>query len=78
MKKLFMLATIAVAMLAAGQSLATIGWAGNVWPNAGSAQVPTGPFNVYVQVYKGGVTDCLLYTSPSPRDGLLSRMPSSA
>ena len=22
--------------------------------------------------------DCLLYTSPSPRDGLLSRMPSSA
>ena len=29
----------------------------------------------------GGVTYlnfCLLYTSPSPRDGLLSRMPSSA
>ena len=25
-------------------------------------------------IYKG----CLLYTSPSPRDGLLSRMPSSA
>ena len=25
-----------------------------------------------------GLTDCLLYTSPSPRDGLLSRMPSSA
>ena len=25
---------------------------------------------------KGG--NCLLYTSPSPRDGLLSRMPSSA
>ena len=24
------------------------------------------------------VIDCLLYTSPSPRDGLLSRMPSSA
>ena len=24
------------------------------------------------------VTGCLLYTSPSPRDGLLSRMPSSA
>ena len=23
-------------------------------------------------------SDCLLYTSPSPRDGLLSRMPSSA
>ena len=29
----------------------------------------------------GGLTlaeSCLLYTSPSPRDGLLSRMPSSA
>ena len=24
------------------------------------------------------LTVCLLYTSPSPRDGLLSRMPSSA
>ena len=24
------------------------------------------------------VRNCLLYTSPSPRDGLLSRMPSSA
>ena len=24
------------------------------------------------------LTPCLLYTSPSPRDGLLSRMPSSA
>ena len=24
------------------------------------------------------IRDCLLYTSPSPRDGLLSRMPSSA
>ena len=26
----------------------------------------------------GYLTSCLLYTSPSPRDGLLSRMPSSA
>src|SRR5665647_885624 len=26
----------------------------------------------------GQIKDCLLYTSPSPRDGLLSRMPSSA
>ena len=25
-----------------------------------------------------GSPGCLLYTSPSPRDGLLSRMPSSA
>ena len=26
----------------------------------------------------GPLSHCLLYTSPSPRDGLLSRMPSSA
>ena len=26
----------------------------------------------------GMLSNCLLYTSPSPRDGLLSRMPSSA
>ena len=26
----------------------------------------------------GSTITCLLYTSPSPRDGLLSRMPSSA
>ena len=29
-------------------------------------------------VITGNVMVCLLYTSPSPRDGLLSRMPSSA
>ena len=27
---------------------------------------------------QAGLNTCLLYTSPSPRDGLLSRMPSSA
>ena len=33
-----------------------------------------------ISVFAGvkGYLDCLLYTSPSPRDGLLSRMPSSA
>ena len=31
------------------------------------------------ELYPNGIsTSCLLYTSPSPRDGLLSRMPSSA
>ena len=33
--------------------------------------------NVLIQSY-AHLKDCLLYTSPSPRDGLLSRMPSSA
>ena len=31
-----------------------------------------------IQVSPKHYIDCLLYTSPSPRDGLLSRMPSSA
>ena len=30
------------------------------------------------EVNESSVITCLLYTSPSPRDGLLSRMPSSA
>ena len=30
------------------------------------------------KVASGAVAGCLLYTSPRPRDGLLSRMPSSA
>ena len=34
--------------------------------------------NAVVKPYKYEFRDCLLYTSPSPRDGLLSRMPSSA
>ena len=38
--------------------------------------------NPYVVIGKkvkiGNNVTCLLYTSPSPRDGLLSRMPSSA
>ena len=32
----------------------------------------------FVSIAAGTYQDCLLYTSPSPRDGLLSRMPSSA
>ena len=34
--------------------------------------------SVNLQVKDEYDNDCLLYTSPSPRDGLLSRMPSSA
>ena len=30
------------------------------------------------QDFNNLASNCLLYTSPSPRDGLLSRMPSSA
>ena len=31
-----------------------------------------------ISIYDSSANGCLLYTSPSPRDGLLSRMPSSA
>src|SRR5664279_6318241 len=36
------------------------------------------PLGVVAVVYEARPNVCLLYTSPSPRDGLLSRMPSSA
>ena len=35
-------------------------------------------FDDYLAAYRSRYPACLLYTSPSPRDGLLSRMPSSA
>ena len=36
------------------------------------------PDLVILDIKMPGMNGCLLYTSPSPRDGLLSRMPSSA
>ena len=36
------------------------------------------PMDVCVDALRAEFERCLLYTSPSPRDGLLSRMPSSA
>ena len=44
------------------------------------APVPMGGLDVAVITHLGAKhhSHCLLYTSPSPRDGLLSRMPSSA
>ena len=36
------------------------------------------PGRMVYSTFDWGIRDCLLYTSPSPRDGLLSRMPSSA
>ena len=37
-----------------------------------------GLVDLLIGAYLSGTNTCLLYTSPSPRDGLLSRMPSSA
>ena len=47
---------------------------------AGVALVDMGGSTTDIAIYKDGIVRyaCLLYTSPSPRDGLLSRMPSSA
>ena len=37
-----------------------------------------GNYTRFPEIKKSQYKSCLLYTSPSPRDGLLSRMPSSA
>src|SRR5665647_1653545 len=39
---------------------------------------PAAPAQAGLGERQGAPDACLLYTSPSPRDGLLSRMPSSA
>ena len=53
-----------------------ISTASNVTTTAGSQFSKNVTCNVSNII--GTTTTCLLYTSPSPRDGLLSRMPSSA
>ena len=44
----------------------------------GTLMIALGASAVFPYLISSGVYYCLLYTSPSPRDGLLSRMPSSA
>jgi hypothetical protein len=57
MRKMFLMASVvAMCALMAGNALAVIGWAGNVWPLHNANVVPTGPVSVYAQVYKDGVT----------------------
>ena len=59
---------------------------GDIVLHAGEMHTLTRPGKLVVEaiypsqlsVQRGLPTPCLLYTSPSPRDGLLSRMPSSA
>ena len=52
------------------------------WPVTTNRSINTPPLVDYYQstlaVIAFSSNTCLLYTSPSPRDGLLSRMPSSA
>ena len=49
----------------------------NIRPGRHFLQIP-GPTNVPDRVLRAMDYPCLLYTSPSPRDATLSRMPSSA
>ena len=80
-------AALALAVTAPGLSA----HADPVYPSAGqvkAAQAAVGDKAAQISVVEGQlkasnarleeVQSCLLYTSPSPRDGLLSRMPSSA
>ena len=48
-----------------------------VFPSIGKGGIGIGGAHGKGEVHVNGKR-CLLYTSPSPRDGLLSRMPSSA
>jgi hypothetical protein len=57
MKKLLTLTVCVMLLGVAGNAFALIDWAGNVWPNSGQNVTPTGPIDVYAQVYKAGVTD---------------------
>ena len=56
-------------------------YANNSLYESGRATWPTDPFEALSEKpagYSTDITDCLLYTSPSPRDLSTSRMPSSA
>ncbi len=57
MKKLLTLTVCVMLLGVAGNALAVIDWAGNMWPNSGASVTPTGPVDVYAQVFKAGVTD---------------------
>ena len=52
--------------------------AGTVEKAAVTTSVAAGTVGIFVGCAYTARQTCLLYTSPSPRDGLLSRMPSSA
>ena len=54
-----------------------MGWDDTVW-NHITARAPGTDHTFFMHEMGLLYEDCLLYTSPSPRDGLLSRMPSSA
>ena len=56
-RALLITAALMAVVCMAGTAVADIDWAGNVWPNHGHNVTPTGPVDVYAQVWKEGVTD---------------------
>ena len=66
-----------------GKDYFAVGWRGHILhsPDAQAwhqTEVPVSVLLTAVDFVDAQTGCCLLYTSPSPRDGLLSRMPSSA
>lgn len=62
--KYLLLCMMLVAM-GASTAQAAIGWAGQIWPTSGQVRLPNQNIGVYVQVWKGGVTD-----APGPGAGI--------
>ena len=75
---------LAIALAACGDDDSTSSDSGDTGTDTSSTLIQENPDNNGVSLTIGSknFTEqfilCLLYTSPSPRDGLLSRMPSSA
>ena len=83
--------TLRLKLIATTISASIMGFTGGVFPYYMTFIDPISAFNLDISVnalampliggtatWLGPVLGCLLYTSPSPRDGLLARMPSSA
>ena len=62
------------------KALSAKGWLAVNWPkeHGGTGWSNTQKHIFEDEIVKAGAPSCLLYTSPSPRDNTLSRMPSSA
>ena len=78
-----MVVIIIIGLISAIGFLPFQSWRSDRLARAGAVSVSSVIQDIYSQVQRGHYSFsmfrvCLLYTSPSPRDGLLSRMPSSA